>query len=234
MWVDSLLRATDQPVSALMDALFETSKVIGTCYPVSNQLENLFSLAELRMWELLSWSDRINVPHYRRAWGKEKDERKPTLHSLHRIFTGELVTSSRFKKPRGVHFRTRVSCLSIQESLFLNPRFLCWRPSSQVVFAPQTLRHLVDHVLDLSKTSFFKNWSIIEDPLEKGMATHSSILAWRIPWTEEPGRLGSMHSKRVRHYWATNTFTHIDDLQCCINFCCSTKWSSYIYIYMYI
>ena len=33
-----------------------------------------------------------------------------------------------------------------------------------------------------------------EDPLEKGMATHSSILAWRIPWTEEPGRLQSMGS----------------------------------------
>ena len=38
-----------------------------------------------------------------------------------------------------------------------------------------------------------------EDSLEKGMATHSSILAWRIPWTEEPGRLQSMGSKRVRH-----------------------------------
>ena len=40
------------------------------------------------------------------------------------------------------------------------------------------------------------NW---EDPLEKGMATHSSILAWRIPWTEEPGRLLSMGSQRVGH-----------------------------------
>ena len=37
-----------------------------------------------------------------------------------------------------------------------------------------------------------------EDPLEKGMVTHSSILAWRIPWTEEPGRLQSMRSQRVR------------------------------------
>ena len=37
-----------------------------------------------------------------------------------------------------------------------------------------------------------------EDPLEKGMATHSSILAWRIPWTEEPGGLWSMGSQRVR------------------------------------
>ena len=38
-----------------------------------------------------------------------------------------------------------------------------------------------------------------EDPLEKGMATHSSILAWRIPWTEEPGRLRSIGSQRVGH-----------------------------------
>ena len=38
-----------------------------------------------------------------------------------------------------------------------------------------------------------------EDPLEEGMATHSSILACRIPWTEEPGRLQSMVSQRIRH-----------------------------------
>ena len=39
----------------------------------------------------------------------------------------------------------------------------------------------------------------LEDALEKGMATHSSILAWRIPWTEEPGGLQSIGSQRVRH-----------------------------------
>ena len=38
-----------------------------------------------------------------------------------------------------------------------------------------------------------------EDPLEKGVANYSSILAWRIPWTEEPGRLQSMGLQRVRH-----------------------------------
>ena len=42
-----------------------------------------------------------------------------------------------------------------------------------------------------------------EDPLEKWMATHSSILAWRTPWTEEPGMLQSMRSQRVGHDWAT-------------------------------
>ena len=44
-----------------------------------------------------------------------------------------------------------------------------------------------------------------EDPLEKGMATHSSVFAWRIAWTEEPGRLQSMGSQRVGHDWVTNT-----------------------------
>ena len=47
-----------------------------------------------------------------------------------------------------------------------------------------------------------------EDALERGMATHSSILAWRIPWTEEPGGLQSVESQRVRHDRATNTHTH--------------------------
>ena len=45
-----------------------------------------------------------------------------------------------------------------------------------------------------------------EHPLEKEMATHSSILAWRIPWTEEPGRLQSIESQRVR---MTKQLTHI-------------------------
>ena len=45
-----------------------------------------------------------------------------------------------------------------------------------------------------------------EDPLEKGKATHSSILAWRMPWTEEPGRLQSMGSQRVGHNRVTFTF----------------------------
>ena len=42
-----------------------------------------------------------------------------------------------------------------------------------------------------------------EDPLEKEMGMHSSILAWRIPWTEEPGGLQSMGLQRIGHDWAT-------------------------------
>ena len=72
-------------------------------------------------------------------------------------------------------------------------------------------------------------WSLgREDPLEEGMATHSSILAWRIPWTEEPDGLWSMGSQRVRHKWSdlpptqkyNNTVitrTKIETFICC---CC--------------
>ena len=52
-----------------------------------------------------------------------------------------------------------------------------------------------------------------EDTLEKGMATHSSILTWKIPWMEEADRLGglqSMGSQRVIHDSATNTFTFME------------------------
>jgi len=48
----------------------------------------------------------------------------------------------------------------------------------------------------MQETEEMQGW---EDPLEEEMATHSSILAWVIPWTEEPGRLQSTGSQRVRH-----------------------------------
>ena len=65
-------------------------------------------------------------------------------------------------------------------------------------------------------------WSLgQEDPLEKAIATHSSTLAWKIPWMEEPGRLQTMGSQRVRHDWSTSFhFT------CCIDECllCVFMW----------
>ena len=54
-----------------------------------------------------------------------------------------------------------------------------------------------------------------QDPLEKEMATHSSILAWRIPWTKEPGGLQSTGSQRVGHDWETSlslAFTFKEEL----------------------
>ena len=60
-----------------------------------------------------------------------------------------------------------------------------------------------------------------EDPLEKEMATHSSILAWRIPRTKEPGELQSMGSRRVRHDWATSlSFSFLKSSKNSVTFCC--------------
>ena len=61
-----------------------------------------------------------------------------------------------------------------------------------------------------------------EDALEKGTTIHSTILAWRIPWTEESGELQSMGLWRVRHDWATNTFS-FQRWPCLVNNACGRE-----------
>ena len=66
---------------------------------------------------------------------------------------------------------------------------------------------MVNNLLAMQETQLQS--LVQEDPQEKRMATHSSILAWRIPWTEEPGGLQSIGSQRVGHDWVTNTLHSI-------------------------
>ena len=61
---------------------------------------------------------------------------------------------------------------------------------------------LISSVWEWKPLAFVQSFTVY---MEKGMATHSSILAWRIPWTEEPGGLQSMGLQRVRHDWVTFT-----------------------------
>jgi len=69
-------------------------------------------------------------------------------------------------------------------------------------FLASLVAHKVKNLLAKRETQV---WTLgLEDPLEKEMATRSSILAWRIPWTEEPGGLHSMGWQRVRHDWVSN------------------------------
>ena len=71
-----------------------------------------------------------------------------------------------------------------------------------VMYRASLVAQMVKHLLAMWETRVRSlGW---EDLLEKEMATHSSILAWRIPWMEEPGRLPSMGSQRVGHDWATS------------------------------
>ena len=66
--------------------------------------------------------------------------------------------------------------------------------------AAQTVKESACNVGDIDSMSIETMTQSLgqEDPLEKGMATHSSILSWRIPWTEEPGELQSTGSQRIR------------------------------------
>ena len=76
----------------------------------------------------------------------------------------------------------------------------------EILYQLHHLRNQKNYSIRKSNLLHFSLW------LEKAMAPHSSTLAWKIPWTEEPGRLQSMGSLRVRHDWATSlslfTFMH--------------------------
>ena len=77
-------------------------------------------------------------------------------------------------------------------------------------FGGGTNIQLAQMVKNLSSMQETQVWFLDgEDLLEKGMATHSSILAWRIPWTEEPGRLQSIGSQGVGHNWMAFTYNHL-------------------------
>ena len=67
-----------------------------------------------------------------------------------------------------------------------------------VKYSPRFINLLAQTVMNAMQETrvLFLGWA---DPLEEGMATHSSVLAWRISWTKEPDRLPSMGSQRVRH-----------------------------------
>ena len=82
-----------------------------------------------------------------------------------------------------------MKCMTVY-SFVLNGHVLCLEGASLVV---QTVKSL-PAVQETRVRSL--GW---EDPLEKEMATHSSTLSWKIPWTKEPGRLQSMGSQRVGH-----------------------------------
>ena len=80
-----------------------------------------------------------------------------------------------------------------------------WLQSVLILFQASLVAQAVKNLPAMQETRVQSlGW---EDPLEKGMATHSSILPWRISWTEEPGRLQFIGLQGVGHDWATNTFT---------------------------
>ena len=75
---------------------------------------------------------------------------------------------------------------------------------TSLILSVSMMAQMVKNLPAVQETQvWFLGW---EDPLEKRVATHSSILAWRILWTEEFGGLPSMGSQTVRHDWVTNTF----------------------------
>ena len=87
--------------------------------------------------------------------------------------------------------------------------FLEWKGAQSIIMNKYEGASLIAHMVK-NLPAMWEIWVQPlgwEAPLKKEMATHSSILNWRMPWTEEHGGLQSMGVQRVRHDWANNTFT---------------------------
>ena len=145
----------------------------------------------------------------------------PPGSSVHGIFQARVLKwvvisySRRSSQPRD---RTHFSCISCIGRWFLyhwatweNPYIHTHIHTFCVIFGASLIAQLVKNLPAVQETLF---WSLgQEDPLEKGMAIHSSILAWRIPWMEEFGGLQSTGSGRVGHDWATTLSLSLSPMQ---------------------
>ena len=127
---------------------------------------------------------------------------------------------SRFSKNKELVVISRnTSCICSLDSLIFQV-FICFS-CNYLHFLPNQwscFPYFHQHIPEVPKISHFKlpsmcltnffpsqNFLGLGDPLEEGMPTDSSVLAWRIPWTEGTGRLQSMGLQRVGHDWAANT-----------------------------
>ena len=135
-------------------------------------------------------------------------------YKSHQLRASHIKTKSKWREnkkcPGALYLKKKsdkVSQITPLNKKVNNPNYLC-----QVRWTiKQTCRKTKLSVLIISKISL---WLLMqdtrvrslgqEDPLEEEMALHSSTLAWRIPWREEPGRLQSMGSQRVGHDWVTS------------------------------
>ena len=123
-----------------------------------------------------------------------------SVHGIFQARTLEWVTISFSRKASQPGDWTCVSCI-------IGRRFTIWATREAHLIGASLLAQTVKN-LPAMREVWVQSLSW-KDPQEKEMAPHSSILAWNIPWKEEPGRLQSMGSQRVGNDWATQTHTHI-------------------------
>ena len=132
-------------------------------------------------------------------------------------------------QPRGLGSSPALSCsyLAALPSVSPDPRGLIfktgfnsylfrwiWGLSACVGGIPPN--RLLNIVLGFPGGSVSKELPVAQETLGKGMVPHSSIIAWGIPWTEEPGGLQSMRSQRVRHDWSMHTHTYQQLILCAL------------------
>ena len=123
-------------------------------------------------------------------------------HSLSRVWLCDLMDCS----PLGLlcPWNSPGQNIGVGSPSLFQEIFPTQESNSDLLHCRQTLYHLSHRSSPLRTINGDNNYTKLIGLLEKEMATHSIFLAWRIPWTEEPGGLQSMGLQRVGHNWATN------------------------------
>ena len=140
------------------------------------------------VWKcVLTWS----------VWPGHKGSHYPLRHLRPKCWTITMLEESWESKPGSYFFQYNFgSCLG--------PSRKCFYPPRKYVHASQVAQWL-RICLSMQETQEMWVWNLSQEDQEEGLAAHSSILAWKIQWTEEPSGLESMGLQRVGHDWVTNT-----------------------------
>ena len=132
------------------------------------------------------------------------------VHYISSILFVDLITGHLYLLTIFLQFLLLLPSASSTTALIsLSLRVLFWIPQKSELIQYFSVWHMVAQTVKNLPTTL-ETWVLSlgwEDPLKVEMATHSSILAWRIPQTEEPSVLQLMGSQRIGHDWATNTIS---------------------------
>ena len=167
-------------------------------------LYNWLLLVSLCIWSKQKHfgSERVTVNNYTRTRGINRDCPSQVIHRISLcLFMSQFNICIASKCPFKHHWCSPSLHTQI---LFSDGEWEKRRKLKILAFTHKKVAHTVKNPPAMQETQVQSLGR--EDPLEKGIATHSSIPAWSIPWAEEPGGLQSMGSWRVGHNWTTNTY----------------------------
>ena len=196
--------------------------------PVHHQLPEFTQTHVHRVSDAIQPSHLLSSPSPPAPYPSQHQSLFQWVNSSHEVAYRNGQNPKHWQYPMLVRIQSKRSSHSVLERMQNGTS--TWGDCSAVFYKTKQgflVAQLVENLPAMQETQVqFLGW---EDPLEKGMATHFSILAWRIWWTEEPAGLQSTGLKRVRHDWATNESVLAYNPKIALHCIYSNELKTYVY-----